>query len=168
NRQQRVAVYGLNKAVTQHIRGGAESANVLRPGDVGAVLSADRTIIDQRAVGNRVLAVIDGDGRVHEVAEGVVVADAQLGNLAGPAHVRLSVAIHAAARVVDRAQAIGDVLFFHKDAFVSGKGRVIGKTVTDRTGLIVVKGSRIGRWSLRGPLCNADDSKRDGYRSDAQ
>src|SRR5207245_7125950 len=71
-------------------------------------LRTNRPVIHQRAAGNRVGAIIDEDGGVHELAKAVAVTHAQLGDLADAAGHGILVAIGARLLVVDRSQTIGD------------------------------------------------------------
>jgi hypothetical protein len=74
------------------------------------------------AAGDRVLAVVDEDGRVDEVAVFILVPDAEFGKLAGSSAVRIFMAIDAGGCVIDGPESglHGVVLFL--DLLIMGKG----------------------------------------------
>ena len=108
NGNQSVAVDGFHETIAQGIGGGAEGANGFAARRALLRLRTNRAVIHQRAAGNRVGAIIDEDGGVHELAKAVAVTHAQLGDLADAAGHGILVAIGARLLVVDRSQTIGD------------------------------------------------------------
>src|SRR5437868_8261551 len=108
NGKQGVAVDGFHETIAQGIGGGAEGANGFVARRALLRLRTNRAVIHQRAAGNRVGAIIDEDGGVHELAKAVAVTHAQLGDLADAAGNGILVAIGARLLVVDRSQTIGD------------------------------------------------------------
>src|SRR5262249_30794281 len=85
DRQQRVAVDGLDVAVAQDVERGAEGANGFEARYSLFRLRTNGPVIDQRAVGNRVCPIVDGDAGVHKVPKDVLVAGTELGDLADSA-----------------------------------------------------------------------------------
>src|SRR5215472_379826 len=129
NLEQCVAVDGLNKTIAESIGGGTQRADVLRARHAFFSDVADGTLVDQRSVRDAVSTIVDEDGGIHEVAEGVLMSNTQFGELAGAAHVGRGVAVHAGTGVIHRAYALRNVLFVHEGHFVSGKRRGIGEAV---------------------------------------
>src|SRR5438105_13893711 len=82
NGKQGVAVDGFHETIAQGIGGGAEGANGFAARRALLRLRTNRAVIHQRAAGNRVGAIIDEDGGIHEVAKAVAVTHAQLGDRA--------------------------------------------------------------------------------------
>src|SRR5262249_59321259 len=107
-----------DKTIGQNIGGGAQSADVLSARHAFFRDVADGTLVDQRSVRDAVSTIVDEDGGIHEVAEGVLMANTQFGDLAGAADVGRGVAVHAGTGIVDWAYALRNVLFVHEGHFV--------------------------------------------------
>src|SRR5438876_6239699 len=121
NGKQGVAIDGFHETIAQGIGGGAEGADGFAAGNTLLRLGTNRAVIHQRAAGNRVGAIIDEDGGVHELAKAVPVTHAQLGDLADAAGHGILVAIGARLLVVDRSQTIGDGFLFFEVLHVGGE-----------------------------------------------
>jgi hypothetical protein len=61
-------INGFNKAIAQRIQGSAHCSDIFRGWSVLLGLRAYSTIIDNRAAGNCVVAIIDKDSGIYKVA----------------------------------------------------------------------------------------------------
>src|SRR5437016_12896509 len=118
-------------------------------------LRADGAVIDQGAIVDRVGPVVDGDVGIYEVAIGIIMAYAQLGDLGAAAHVGLLVAVNATAGIVCGSDTLRNIFLFHKGVHVGGKG-CSTKAVAHCSSFSVVKWSGKGRWCVCSCLCNAE------------
>src|SRR5580693_5909472 len=91
---------------------------------------ADGTVVDQRAAFDDLRAVIDGHFGILKHAVGVLVSDAQFGNLARAARGGILMALAAGLRVVQRAQSVGKMLDLFKRVLIRGVRGVVSETVT--------------------------------------
>jgi hypothetical protein len=109
----------FDEAVAEEIEGHASGVDSLGTGNAflnfcrgESRVGANGAIVDEGAAFDDFSAVIDGNFRVAKMAVGSVVADAHFGNLAGGAGDRILVAFAAGLRVIERTEAIGNVLDF--------------------------------------------------------
>src|SRR5581483_6936553 len=72
----------LHEAISQRIERGAQGADVFRRGYMLLSLWSDGPIVHNRAPGDTGGAIIDRDGRIHEITVCVPMSDAQLRELA--------------------------------------------------------------------------------------
>src|SRR5271170_1751340 len=85
-------------------------------------LRTDGTIIDYGPAGNRVLAVVDKDGRVYEIAICIIVPYPQFCDLTGCPTIRILMAIDARSCVVYRSKALRDGFVFFIDLLIPSEG----------------------------------------------
>src|SRR5258708_29828600 len=74
---ERVVIDGFHKSIPQGVEGSPQCADVFRRRYALLGLRADSAIIHDGPPGNRVLSVVDKDGRVYEIAICIVVANAE-------------------------------------------------------------------------------------------
>src|SRR5579864_215386 len=140
NVEQSLIIDRFDESVTQRVQHSAQSADVLGGRQMLLGLRTDRTIIDDGTAGNRVLAVVDENGGIDEIAHIIEVPGAHLGDLAYSARDRVLMAIDAGGCVVDRTEAGVDAFTLFVVRLVEGK-RVIcrfGQAIANalRTGLV--------------------------------
>src|SRR5579862_8058507 len=102
DRHQRVVGNGLNKAISQSVEHSPPRADVFCVWHMLLCLWGDGAIVDQRTTLDDICAVIDEDGRVHEIAIVVPMTHAEFGNLAGPTGYGILMAGNTGGRVVNR------------------------------------------------------------------
>src|SRR5262249_6274245 len=143
---QRVAVDGLDKPITKGIEAGAERPDVLAARNpflnvglqevmlhsicIGYDPGANSPVINQRAIGDRICAIIDEYGRVHKVAIGVLVAAAELSYLADAPADRVLMALTAGLGIVGRPKPFSGVVNFAERIAVSGNGCGVSKSIS--------------------------------------
>jgi hypothetical protein len=130
---QSPVVNGFDKSIPQRVEGSAQCADVFCCRDVLLGLRTDRSIINNRSAGNRVLPVVDKDGRVNEIAIFILVPNPEFCELAGSAAVRILMTTDAGSCVVHgpKSGLHGMVLLI--DLLIAGK-RVsgwLGNSVAD-------------------------------------
>src|SRR5258708_28449594 len=134
---------GFHKAVAHKIQRNAEGANFLRirhsflnfrAGESG--IRADGAVVHERASFDDLRSTSDGDFRILKFAIRATVSHAQFGDLARAPGSRILVALAAGLRVIERAEAVGDLFDFIELDLVGGVGGVVDQPI----GLVVVAG----------------------------
>ena len=110
NGRQRVVVDRFDEAVSQRVERRSQRPDILRFRHMFLRLGDHRTIIDEGTSADAAGTIIDGDGRIDEIAIRIVVADAQLGELAGPAADRVLMTVGASPCVENRPKPAIDVV----------------------------------------------------------
>src|SRR5260370_617536 len=134
---------GFDKTIAQNIERYAESADFFGVWDAflnfrageGSVRT-DGAVVHERATFDDLRSASNGDIGIYELAVGATVAHAKFADLAGAARGGVLMALAAGLRVVERAQAVGDLFDFVELDLVGGVGGVVRETV----GLIVEAG----------------------------
>ena len=99
---QRVVIDSFDETVPQRIQCSAQRSNVFGGRDVFLSLGTSGAVVHDGASANGVQSIIDKDGWIDEVAVLIVVANAELRDLACAAAVRILMATDAGRRVVYR------------------------------------------------------------------
>src|SRR5262249_12248786 len=95
---------GFYETVAQRVKRCTQGADVFRRRYVLLGLRANCAVIHNRAAGDRILAIVDKDCRVHEVAVFIYMPHAQFGDLAASSTIGVFMATDARGCVINRSQ----------------------------------------------------------------